>query len=157
MPADSKVTLSPSRGHVDTYSKPNKSGAESISDKFNLKLLVHHWLLLFIKVTMSLLSVCFLQWAFCRAGQRCCSAGDIERRNPASANPMKTSQTWAITLLLLQPSPVKSPAVSLGVSSSASLSAHQANQKAKALPPTEERARWITDYQWPHPNSTGLF
>ncbi|KAA8587043.1 hypothetical protein FQN60_000879 [Etheostoma spectabile] len=84
-----------------------------------------------------------IKWAFYRVGRSCCSAEDIEKKRPASANPTKTSPTWAITLLPLHPSAAKSPAVSLGVSSNASPSAHQANQKAKL--PTEEQAHWITD------------
>lgn len=60
---------------------------------------------------------------------------------------MKTFPTWAITLLLLlQPAVVKSLAASLGVSSNASLSVHQANQKAKRPVQMEEPAHWITDY-----------
>ena len=91
-------------------------------------------------------SVCFLQWAFYRVVRSCCSAEDIEIRSPASASRMKTSPTWTLILLLLQPAAVKSLAASLGVSSNASLSVHQANQKAKPPVPTEEPAHWITDY-----------
>lgn len=74
-------------------------------------------------------------------------AEDNERKSPVSANPTKTSPTWAITLLLQQLAAVKSLAASPGVSSNASLSVHQANQKAKTRLPMEEQAHWITNYR----------
>lgn len=89
-----------------------------------------------------------LQWDFFRVERSCCSARDIERRSRASANPTKTSPTKAIILPLLQPTVVKSLVVSHDVSSSASLSGHPANQKAKLQIQMEEQAHWITDHCW---------
>lgn len=93
--------------------------------------------------TRSNSTMCFLQWAFCRAGRSCFSAEDIERKSPASASPTKTSPTWAITSPPHQTSAVKSLAASPGASSNVSPSALLANQKAR--PPTEEQAHWITN------------
>lgn len=90
-------------------------------------------------------SVCLLQWDFYRVARSFSSADDIERRRPASANPTKTSPTWATTFQLLETAAARSPAVFLGDSSSASLSARQANQKAKAPLLTEVQAHWETD------------
>lgn len=84
------------------------------------------------------------------------SAEDIERRSPASASPTKTSPTWATTLQPPEPAAARSPAVFLGDSSSASLSARQANQKAKALLLTEVQAHWETDYHSLEPGSMAL-
>lgn len=89
--------------------------------------------------------VFLLQWAFCRAGQSCCSGGDTERRSHASASPTKTSPTWAITLLPRRPAAAKSPAAFRAGSSNASPFADRANQKAKPLRPTEEQAHRVTD------------
>lgn len=93
--------------------------------------------------TRSNSTMCFLQWAFCRAGRSCFSAEDIERKSPASASLTKTSPTWAITSPPHQTSAVKSLAASPGASSNVSPSALLANQKAR--PPTEEQAHWITN------------
>lgn len=93
--------------------------------------------------TRSNSTMCFLQWAFCRAGRSCFSAEDIERKSPALASPTKTSPTWAITSPPHQTSAVKSLAASPGASSNVSPSALLANQKAR--PPMEELVHWITN------------
>lgn len=95
-----------------------------------------------------LCGVCSLQWASSKAAPNC-SAEDTRTRSPASASPMRTSQTRAITLPPRPlASPAKSPAAFLGASSNAFLSARLGNRKASLLLPTEERALWIIDHKY---------